>query len=120
VVVGYTPGEGERYGMIGSLLLAVGSEDVAFEFVGRVGTGMTDALWRDLQVSLPETAEGDKLRWLDLSRATKPELRDVTFVEPTTVVQVAFQRWTQDGRLWHPSVKGVRDDKDASEVVREP
>jgi bifunctional non-homologous end joining protein LigD len=32
---------------------------------------------------------------------------------------VAFTEWTDDGRLRHPSFKGLRTDKDPEEVVRE-
>jgi len=32
---------------------------------------------------------------------------------------VAFTEWTRDGRLRHPRYLGLREDKDAHEVVRE-
>jgi ATP-dependent DNA ligase len=41
------------------------------------------------------------------------------WVEPRLVVQVAFAGWTRDGRLRHPRFLGLREDKDAREVVRE-
>jgi bifunctional non-homologous end joining protein LigD len=36
------------------------------------------------------------------------------------VVEVAFAEWTSAGRMRHPSYKGLRDDKDPAEVIREP
>jgi bifunctional non-homologous end joining protein LigD len=36
------------------------------------------------------------------------------------VVDVAFTAWTRDGRLRHPSYKGIRDDLDPQGVEREP
>ena len=33
--------------------------------------------------------------------------------------QFGFAEWTRDGRLRHPRYLGLRDDKPASEVVRE-
>jgi bifunctional non-homologous end joining protein LigD len=33
---------------------------------------------------------------------------------------VAFGEWTTDGVMRHPSFLGWRDDKDPTEVVREP
>jgi bifunctional non-homologous end joining protein LigD len=36
------------------------------------------------------------------------------------IAQVAFGEWTAEGILRHPSYLGLRDDKDPSEVVREP
>jgi bifunctional non-homologous end joining protein LigD len=35
------------------------------------------------------------------------------------VVQVGFSEWTGDGRLRHPRYLGIREDKDARDVVRE-
>ena len=35
------------------------------------------------------------------------------------VVQVAFMEWTRHGKLRHPRLLGVRDDKAARDVVRE-
>ena len=41
------------------------------------------------------------------------------WVEPERVAEVAFTEWTSDGRLRHPSFKGLREDKPAREIVRE-
>jgi bifunctional non-homologous end joining protein LigD len=35
------------------------------------------------------------------------------------VVQVAFMEWTAHGKLRHPRLVGVREDKSARDVVRE-
>src|SRR6185503_16793350 len=43
----------------------------------------------------------------------------VHWVEPHLVAQVAFTGWTEEGVLRHPSFKGLREDKAASEVTRE-
>jgi bifunctional non-homologous end joining protein LigD len=40
-------------------------------------------------------------------------------VRPKLVGQFGFAEWTRDGRLRHPRYLGLRDDKPASEVVRE-
>ena len=41
------------------------------------------------------------------------------WVEPELVCSVAFGEWTRDGRLRHPSYKGLRDDIDPATVRRE-
>ena len=41
------------------------------------------------------------------------------FVRPELVAEVEFTEWTSAGVLRHPSYKGLREDKDAREVVRE-
>ena len=43
----------------------------------------------------------------------------MTWVRPELVAQVGFTEWTRAGRLRHPRFLGLRDDKAASEVVRE-
>jgi bifunctional non-homologous end joining protein LigD len=35
------------------------------------------------------------------------------------VIDVAFDRWTRVGRMRAPTYKGLRDDKDPADVVRE-
>ena len=52
-------------------------------------------------------------------RLTGPDARGVTFVEPTLVGEVRYGEWTSDGRLRHPSWRGLRPDKSPEEVIRE-
>ena len=47
-----------------------------------------------------------------------PRLR-AHWVRPDIVVQVAFTEWTVHGKLRHPRLLGVRNDKAARQVVRE-
>jgi bifunctional non-homologous end joining protein LigD len=41
------------------------------------------------------------------------------WAEPRLVCQVKFSEWTNDGKLRHPVFLGLREDKEATEVVRE-
>jgi len=41
------------------------------------------------------------------------------WVEPELVCEVAFSQWTREGTVRQSSFKGLRDDKDPREVVRE-
>ena len=41
------------------------------------------------------------------------------FCEPELVCEVEFTEWTFEGTLRQPAFKGLRDDKDPREVVRE-
>jgi bifunctional non-homologous end joining protein LigD len=45
--------------------------------------------------------------------------RRVFFVEPELVAEIEFTEWTREGILRHPAYKGLRDDKDPQQVVRE-
>jgi len=121
VVGGWLPGEGNRSGRIGALL--VGYHDRAgdggpLRFAGRVGTGFTDAELRRLEGLLAPLAT-------DVCPFDPPppraELRrGPRWVRPELVAELAFGEWTSDGRLRHPSYLGMRDDKDAADVTREP
>ncbi len=116
VVAGYKPGQGNRTGQVGSLLIGV-NDASGLIYAGHVGTGFTDETLRLL---------GDKLRPLrrpDSPFATPapPEhARPAVWVEPRLVIQVAFDRWTKAGRMRAPVYKGLRDDIDPQDVVREP
>jgi bifunctional non-homologous end joining protein LigD len=41
------------------------------------------------------------------------------WLKPELVCQVRFSEWTDDDRLRQPVYLGLREDKDASDVVRE-
>jgi len=50
---------------------------------------------------------------------TQDDLRAFVWLKPKIVCQVDFVEWTVDNHLRHPKFTGLREDKDASEVVRE-
>jgi bifunctional non-homologous end joining protein LigD len=112
VIVGYLP-ISNGAAAIGALLLGVNGEG-GLRYAGKVGTGFTTevrgALFRDLR-----RLEDAKPPVLD-----PPRERGVRWVRPERVAQVGFTSWTRDGRLRHPRFLGLREDKPASEVVREP
>jgi bifunctional non-homologous end joining protein LigD len=115
VIGGWKPGEGGRAGWIGSLLVGVHA-DGDLVYSGHVGTGFTQQTLRML---------GDRLG--ALRRDTSPfasqvppeDAKYARWVEPVLVAEVAFAGWTKSGRLRGPAYKGLRDDKDAADVVRE-
>jgi bifunctional non-homologous end joining protein LigD len=116
VVGGWKPGEGRRAGGIGSLLIGVQGPR-GLEYAGHVGTGFTD-----------HALDGLFRRLAPLRRPTSPfaskvppeYARAARWVQPRLVVEVEFARWTSAGRMRAPSYKGLRDDRDPAEVVREP
>ncbi|MDJ0336449.1 ATP-dependent DNA ligase [Salinibacterium sp. G-O1] len=114
VVVGWTPGRGNRSGRVGALLLAVPGDD-GLDYVGKVGTGFSD---RELDALTTKFAR--------LERASSPLADEsgvtdagVRWVRASLVGEVEFTEWTATGRLRHPSWKGWRSDKAAADVVRE-
>ncbi len=113
-VVGWVPGEGSMAGAAGSLVLAV-YDGEQFVCCGRVGTGREYELWQSF-TELPMAAPGAPVAF-DLNGYLPPKA--IVWVELGLVVQVRFQRWTEDGRLWHPSLVGVRTDKAPTDCRRE-
>ncbi len=115
IVVGWKAGEGRRAGMIGALLLAAHDDRADLRYVGSVGTGFTEAMLRQLEQRLGP-----------LERDTAPlsgpvprqDVRGARWVEPVIVAEVQFRNWTADGRLRHPSFRGLRPDKEPGEVRR--
>ncbi|MFP4233476.1 MAG: non-homologous end-joining DNA ligase [Nitriliruptoraceae bacterium] len=111
VVGGYTEPEGQRQ-RFGALLVGY-HEDGDLRYAGKVGTGFDEGTLQRL---------GDLLARRERSTspfADGPEEPGVRFVTPDLVAEVGFTEWTRDGRLRHPRYLGLRDDKDAREVVRE-
>jgi bifunctional non-homologous end joining protein LigD len=116
VIGGWQPGEGGRHGQIGSLLVGV-QGDQGLAYAGHVGTGFSR------QVLVMLGGRLDPLRRDDSPFATPvpPEhARLAVWAEPRLVAEVAFTQWTKAGRLRAPVYRGLRDDKDPAEVIREP
>ena len=110
---------------MGALLVGV-NENGKLKFAGRVGTGFSEKLLKTLSLelnkiavkscpffNLPATGRG-----LDPG-LTVAEMKRCIWVEPSMVCEVKFTEWTRDDRLRQPVFLGIREDKNASEVVRE-
>ncbi len=116
VVGGWKEGAGGRSGQFGSLLLGVRSPE-GLLYAGHVGTGFNAtalAVLKDLLAPLRTAVcpyDGE---------VPREHARAAHWVEPQIVVDVDFTEWTRDGRLRHPSYKGIRDDIDPATVEREP
>lgn len=115
VVGGWQPGEKGRSGQIGSLLIGV-QADGGLAYAGHVGTGFTQQTLRMLAGLLAPLRRDTS----PFATEVPPEhARSAVWVEPRLVVEVAFTEWTSAGRLRAPAYKGLRDDRDPAEVVRE-
>ena len=114
VIGGWLPGEGRREERIGALLVGVYDRDGAFRYAGRVGTGFGDAELDRLAKLLAARKREDSP-----FTAGESAPRGAVFARPELVAEIEFTEWTAAGVLRHPSYKGLREDKDAREVVRE-
>ncbi|HYZ80463.1 MAG TPA: non-homologous end-joining DNA ligase [Solirubrobacteraceae bacterium] len=113
VIGGFTAPHGSRTDF-GALLVGY-FRDGRLQYAGKVGTGFDQ-----------ETLSSLGRRMRSLARDTSPfadpasiRERDVTWIDPELVAQLGFTEWTKAGRLRHPRFLGLRDDKPATEVVRE-
>lgn len=113
VVLGWTDPGGTRDGF-GALLLGV-HEDGALRYAGRVGTGFSQEDLRTIAQRLEALATNEPpVEVPSAVRRLSPH-----WIEPRLVAEVAFREWTRDGIVRQPSFKGLREDKDPSEIVRE-
>lgn len=115
VIGGYTDPEGSRSGL-GALLLGVYEANGKLRYSGKVGTGFDHATL----VRLRKKLDGMVQRQVPFSNPPRgAEARRAHWVKPELVAEVTFTEWTDDGTLRHPSFQGLREDKQAAEVVRE-
>jgi bifunctional non-homologous end joining protein LigD len=113
VIGGFTAPRGSRT-EFGALLLGY-YDDGALRYAGKVGTGFDTETLQSIGARLRALTVGTA----PFANATSIRERDVTWVKPKLVAQVGFTEWTGGGRLRHPRFLGLRDDKAASQVVRE-
>ncbi|ATE84682.1 ATP-dependent DNA ligase [Sinorhizobium phage phi2LM21] len=105
VIVGYEPSTVP--GSIGRLLLAARKSD-GLVYVGGCGTG-----WNNQEsMALREL--------LNAIPADRPPValkrKGAVFARPLLVADIEYRAWTQDGKLRHPSFKGVREMEGPTEV----
>jgi DNA ligase D-like protein (predicted ligase) len=115
VIGGFTDPQRSRIGF-GALLLGYYNPDGRLVYAGKVGTGFTNQMLRSLH---------DRLAAIERPRSPfdagplPRSMSGVHWVKPRLVGEVGFSEWTSAGELRHPRFQGLRDDKDAREVVRE-
>lgn len=112
VIGGWTPGQGRRAGTIGALLLGVPAQD-GLAYIGNVGTGLTDAMLHDLLRRL--TTHECKASPFDPA-VPREFARHTRWVTPELVGEVEYRSVSRDGKLRHPSWRGLRADKDPADV----
>lgn len=105
LIVGYEPSSVP--GAVGRLLLAA-RKGGALVYVGGCGTGWNyqeSATLREVLNAIPA----------DLP-VIAIERKRAVFARPLLVADIEYRAWTQDGKLRHPSFKGVREMEGPSEV----
>lgn len=108
VIIGYTTPEGARK-HFGALLLGA-HERGELKYAGKVGTGFSQAVLASLFRKFQPLVRAKS------AVADAPRDRDVTWLAPRLVAQIAYGEWTDDRKLRQPVFLGLRDDKRAAEV----
>jgi bifunctional non-homologous end joining protein LigD len=116
VVGGWTPGQGERAGSLGALLLGI-PEGAGLRYVGKVGTGFTAADRRSLLRKFSSLAT--KKSPFTTTLTPRDNATTANYLRPEVVGEVRYSDWTPDGRLRHAAWRGLRPDKGWAEVVTE-
>jgi len=114
VIGGFTDPQRSRVGF-GALLLGYYDKDGSLVYAGKVGTGFDNRMLRALHATLAGLEQDHS----PFSRGQLPRQRGVHWVKPQLVGEVGFSEWTDAGELRHPRFQGLRDDKEARDVVRE-
>ena len=115
VIGGFTDPQGSRSGF-GALLLGVYEPGGKLRYSGKVGTGFNDQMLASLRRKLDGLVQSSA-PFVNPPRGF--EAKGVHWVKPRLVAEISFTEWTQDGTLRHPSFQGLREDKNAADVVRE-
>jgi DNA ligase D-like protein (predicted ligase)/DNA ligase D-like protein (predicted 3'-phosphoesterase) len=109
VIFGYTKGSGARSESFGALLLGL-YDGETLVYVGKVGTGFSQALLQTLSERFQQLKAGKAF--------FKPDNPDeVTWLKPELVCEVGYQVVTRDVRLRMPRFLGLREDKLPSECT---
>jgi DNA ligase D-like protein (predicted ligase) len=123
VIGGYVPG---AYG-VESIIVGYYNESTLF-YVARVRNGFVPLTRKRVFVrlrplviphcpfvNLPEKEEG---RWG--AGLTAEDMKKCVWVRPEVVARIEFLEWTEGDHLRHAKFAGIREDKEARNVIKEP
>jgi len=112
VILGWSPSSAKGRGFKSLLLGLNGPEGLVY--AGRVGTGFSMETLQGLREQFDRIAA--KQPAAEVPRA---EARGAHWVKPELVAEVAFSEFTADNVVRHASFLGLREDKEAKDVVAE-
>ncbi|WP_369935631.1 DNA ligase D [Xanthomonas tesorieronis] len=112
-VVGYTAPKGSRSGF-GSLLLARPDPQHGWLYAGRVGSGFSDTLLREVGALIGKAGGTTPTAHVP---TTETDLRAATWFAPRFVVEVFYRGIGGQQLLRQASLKAVRRDKDIADLL---
>ncbi|MBB4192815.1 ATP-dependent DNA ligase [Rhizobium aethiopicum] len=107
-IIGYQKSS-SAFGNIGALLLAA-RKDGKLVYVGSVGTGFKADQAMQLRATM------DKMKVSAPAVRYTGRRKNLIWIKPTLVAEIEYRSWTHDGKLRHPSYKGLRDPADNSAI----
>jgi bifunctional non-homologous end joining protein LigD len=112
-VVGYTAPKGSRTGF-GSLLLAKPDPKHGWLYVGRVGSGFSDVLLKEIGQLLGRASSKTPTAYVPTKDT---DLRSAAWFEPRFVVEVFYRGIGGQQLLRQASLKAIRRDKDVADLA---
>lgn len=123
IIGGYTINEGTSK-KFSALLMGI-FEKGEFVSLTTVGTGFTNKMQTEILEKLKplETSVSPFKTPPEYNKPSRfrpnPPKAEVVWVKPEVVAEISFRTVATDGTLRHPSFKGLREDKNAKDIVRE-
>lgn len=124
VIAGFTKNEGTGKSF-SALVLGVYDNKGDLQFVGKVGTGFSDKLQKEMMAQFTPliTKESPFDYEVDVDKPTRFRPKRMgakpTWLKPELVCEVGFAEVTSDGVFRQASFKGMRTDKIAKDVILE-
>ncbi len=112
-IIGYTPGEGNREGYFGSLILAAYIHG-RLKFIGHSGSGFTSEQVQEIFKKLERLKTAR--RPIDFVPYVN---REPVWIKPKMVTEVKFNGWTQEQIMRGPIFVRLREDKSPDECIVE-
>lgn len=123
VIGGFTRNENSSK-KFSSLLVGV-FENKELHFTGKIGTGFTVKLQKDLMEKFESLITPDCPFQIepDVNQPSRfrpnPPKAEATWLKPELICEVSYREMTRDGVMRHPSFEGLREDKKPGEVILE-
>ena len=124
VIAGFTKNEGTGKSF-SALVLGVYDKKGDLQFVGKVGTGFSDKLQKEMMAQFkPLISDKSPFDYeVDVDKPTRFRPKRMgakpTWLKPELVCEVGFAEVTSDGVFRQASFKGMRTDKNAKDVILE-
>lgn len=114
VIGGFTLTD-KRVSGVSALLLGVFEGDKLI-YAGRAGTGISEGEMKRLENEFKDIKRMDSP--FHVPPKSKPG-EVITWLEPSLVAEIKFAEWTKENQLRQASYKGLRKDKEPTEITRE-